>query len=211
MDKKFISNKDETVRLFKNDIMEALSRVHFTVPLFIYVPVIFYFLYHSIFSYSLSFASILSLIVLGIVVWTLTEYTLHRFIFHYTPKSGWGEKLHFILHGVHHAYPKDTKRLVMPPSVSVPLAFIFYFLFKSILGVVFVCPFFIGFLTGYLFYDITHYAIHHFPIHNKFFLILKKHHARHHYQDEKSGFGVSSPLWDDIVGTNFSDSKINEE
>lgn len=209
--KNFISNKDETVRLFKSNMFEALSRVHFTVPLYIYVPVILYFLYHSIYSYSLSFVTIITLILLGIAVWTLTEYTLHRFIFHYTPKSVWGEKLHFIMHGVHHAYPKDTKRLVMPPSVSVPLAFIFYFLFKSILGSVLVCPFFIGFIVGYLFYDITHYAIHHFPIHNKFFLLLKKHHARHHYENEKLGFGVSSPVWDDVVGTNFPDSKSKQK
>ncbi len=207
MDKKFISNKDETVRLFDNDILEFLSRVHYTVPLYIYVPVISYFMYQAIVSYSFSFVTILSFVVLGIVAWTLTEYTLHRFIFHYVPKSGWGEKMHFIVHGVHHAYPKDTKRLVMPPSVSIPLAILFYFIFKLILGQAFVAPFFVGFVIGYLFYDLTHYAIHHFPIHNKFFLILKKHHARHHYQDENLGFGVSSPVWDDIIGTNFPHTK----
>ncbi len=207
MDKKFISNKDETVRLFDNDILEFLSRVHYTVPLFIYIPVIAYFMYYSIVSYSFSFVTILTFVVLGIVVWTFTEYTLHRFIFHYVPKSEWGEKMHFIVHGVHHAYPKDTKRLVMPPSVSIPLAVIFYFIFKLILGQAFVAPFFVGFVMGYLFYDLTHYAIHHFPIHNKFFLILKKHHARHHYQDESLGFGVSSPVWDDIIGTNFPHAK----
>jgi len=207
MDKKFISNKDETVRLFDNDILEFLSRVHYTVPLYIYVPVISYFMYQAIVSYSFSFVTILSFVVLGIVAWTLTEYTLHRFIFHYVPKSGWGEKMHFIVHGVHHAYPKDTKRLVMPPSVSIPLAILFYFIFKLILGQAFVAPFFVGFVIGYLFYDLTHYAIHHFPIHNKFFLILQKHHARHHYQDENRGFGVSSPVWDDIIGTNFPHTK----
>lgn len=211
MDKKFISNKDETVRLFDNDVLEFLSRVHYTVPLFIYIPVIAYFLYHAVVSYSFSFVTILAFVVLGIIVWTLTEYTLHRFIFHYVPKSEWGEKMHFIVHGVHHAYPKDTKRLVMPPSVSIPLAFIFYFIFRLILGQAFVAPFFVGFVMGYLFYDLTHYAIHHFPIHNKFFLILKKHHARHHYQNENLGFGVSSPVWDDIVGTNFPRTKVESE
>jgi 4-hydroxysphinganine ceramide fatty acyl 2-hydroxylase len=209
MSKQFVSNKDETVRMFKSDFMEALSKVHFTVPLFIYLPVVAFFLYRSIEIYSFSFITILSLIVLGIFVWTFTEYTLHRFIFHFVPDSNWGRRMHFIFHGVHHDYPNDSKRLVMPPSVSIPLAIIFYFLFKEILGETLVAPFFVGFILGYLFYDMTHYAIHHFNMHNKFWLFIKNHHMKHHYKDPAKGFGVSSPLWDDIIGTNFpKDNKI---
>jgi len=207
MAKNFISNKDETVRMFENDFFEALSRVHPSVPVIIYLPVISFFLYRSVSLFELTFITILSLILLGIAVWTLAEYTLHRFIFHYKPKTEFGEKIHFIFHGVHHDYPSDSRRLVMPPSVSVPLAVMFYFLFEVILGNILVAPFFIGFLIGYLFYDLTHYAVHHFNIHNKFWLALKKHHMRHHYQDSEKGFGVSSPIWDEIVGTNFSDVK----
>lgn len=207
MTKRFISNKDETVRMFENDFLEALSKVHFTVPLYIYLPVVGYFLYRSIALFSLSFGTIILLVLLGIAVWTLAEYTLHRFVFHYTPKSKWGERIHFIFHGVHHDYPSDSKRLVMPPSVSLPLAVLFYFLFDLILGNVLVSPFFVGFIAGYLFYDMTHYAVHHYNMHNKFWLAIKKHHMKHHYMDESKGFGVSSPVWDDIVGTNFPKKK----
>ncbi|MFZ0453979.1 MAG: sterol desaturase family protein, partial [Ignavibacteriaceae bacterium] len=180
---------------------------HFTVPLFIYLPVVAFFLYRSIGIYSFSFITILFLIVLGIFVWTLTEYTLHRYIFHFVPDSNWGRRIHFIFHGVHHDYPNDSKRLVMPPSVSMPLAIIFYFLFKLILGQNLVAPFFVGFIVGYLFYDMTHYAIHHFNMHNKFWLFIKNHHMKHHYKDPAKGFGVSSPLWDGIIGTNFPKDK----
>ena len=212
MARQFVSNKDETVRMFENDFMEALSKVHFTVPLFIYLPVVTYFLYRSIGIYSLPFIKILTLIILGIFVWTFTEYTLHRFIFHFVPDSDWGRKMHFIFHGVHHDYPNDSKRLVMPPSVSMPLAIIFYFLFKLILGTTLVSPFFVGFIIGYIFYDMTHYAIHHYNMHNKFWLFIKNHHMKHHYKDPAKGFGVSSPLWDDIIGTNFpKDKKITAQ
>ena len=95
----------------------------------------------------------------------------------------------------------------MPPSVSVPLAVLFYLLFEVILGKNFVAPFFVGFLTGYLFYDMTHYAVHHFNIHNKFWLALKKHHMRHHFQNPELGYGVSSPMWDYIIGTDFPKTK----
>lgn len=203
MAKNYKSNKDETVRMFKSDFMEALSRVHPAVPLIIYVPIIALFMYISIAVYEFTFITIFTLIVLGIIVWSLAEYTLHRFIFHFEPKSKFGERLHFIFHGVHHDYPSDSRRLVMPPSVSIPLAVLFYFLFKAILGSDLVAPFFIGFVTGYLFYDMTHYAVHHFNIKNKFWLVLKKHHMRHHFQDAKKGYGVSTPAWDDIMRTNF--------
>jgi sterol desaturase/sphingolipid hydroxylase (fatty acid hydroxylase superfamily) len=161
--------------------------------------------------FELNVLSIVSLIIIGLFVWTLTEYTLHRFVFHFQPKSQFGQRLHFIFHGVHHDYPSDTKRLVMPPSVSIPLAALFYFIFKMILGVSFVAPFFVGFLIGYLFYDISHYAIHHFNMHSKFWLNIKNHHMKHHYQDASKGFGVSSPLWDIIIGTNFLQSKSKKE
>ena len=206
MPKNFVSNKDVTVRMFKSDFMESLSKVHPAVPLFVFIPVIAFFIYKSI-EFQISLSNILLLIVLGIFVWSLSEYTLHRFIFHFQAKSKFGQRIHFIFHGVHHDYPMDSRRLVMPPSVSVPLAVLFYLLFEVILGKNFVAPFFVGFLTGYLFYDMTHYAVHHFNIHNKFWLALKKHHMRHHFQNPELGYGVSSPMWDYIIGTDFPKTK----
>ena len=203
MPKNFVSNKDETVRMFESDFMEALSRVHPSVPLIIYVPVILIMFYLSVFVHQMPVLSILGFFVLGVFIWTITEYFLHRFIFHWELKSKIGARIHFIFHGVHHDYPSDSRRLVMPPSVSIPLAVLFYFLFKVLIGDVDVLPFFAGFLVGYLFYDITHYAIHHFNMHSKFWLMIKNHHMKHHYQDAHKGFGVSSPVWDIVIGTNF--------
>lgn len=207
MAKNFISNKDETIRLFNNDFLEALSRVHWTVPLWLFIPIISFFLYRSLITFNLAKETILIWIFIGIFVWTFTEYFLHRLVFHYQPKSEWGNRLHFLMHGVHHAYPKDSKRLVMPPSVSLPLASLFFILFLKLIGKILVSPFFAGFLTGYLFYDITHYAIHHFNMKSKFWLAIKNHHAKHHYQNPSLGFGVSQPTWDYIFGTTFNQSK----
>jgi len=203
MAKKFVSNKDETVRMFKSDFMESLSRVHPSVPLIIFVPVILYMLYLSIFDFKIGVLSIVGLVVFGLFIWTITEYLLHRFVFHWELKSELGARIHFIFHGVHHDYPSDSRRLVMPPSVSIPLATLFYFLFSFLIGNIFVLPFFAGFLTGYLFYDITHYAVHHFNMHSKFWLAIKNHHIKHHYQDPDKGYGVSSPIWDYIFRTHY--------
>ena len=203
MAKNFVSNKDETARMFESDFMETFSRVHFSVPLFIYIPVIFFFLYRSIFSYEESVISILTLVILGISMWSLAEYTLHRFLFHFEFKSELGARVHFIFHGVHHDYPNDSRRLVMPPSISIPLALLFYFIFTLILGTMYVAPFFVGFILGDLGYDMTHYAVHHYNMHNRVWLAIKNHHMKHHYMDSTKGFGVSSPIWDEVMGTNF--------
>jgi sterol desaturase/sphingolipid hydroxylase (fatty acid hydroxylase superfamily) len=204
MPKNYISNKDETVRMFRNDLLESLSRVHWSVPLIIYLPVIAYLFYLSggVFGiWQISFY-----FILGLIVWTFTEYALHRFVFHYEPESEIGRRLHFIMHGVHHDYPNDSKRLVMPPSVSVPLALFFYFIYLYLLGNKAINPFFAGFLSGYLIYDMTHYAVHNLRIKNKFWLMIKKHHMRHHYKDATKGFGVSQKTWDVIFKTDFIDS-----
>jgi len=189
--------------MFENKIMEALSRVHPAVPLIIYLPLVTYFLYLSISTYSVSFVNIFFLVVAGIFVWTFIEYVLHKYIFHFEATSEFGKKIHFIFHGVHHDYPSDSRRLVMPPSMSIPLAALFYFIFMYLVGEVYVLPFFSGFIIGYLFYDLTHYAIHHFNMHNKFWLEIKNHHMLHHYHDQDKGYGVSSPLWDLVFGSMF--------
>jgi sterol desaturase/sphingolipid hydroxylase (fatty acid hydroxylase superfamily) len=189
--------------MFKYGWMEIFSKVHFSVPLFIYIPVIGYFLYQSFINPALAMWQIASLFAGGILAWTILEYFLHRYVFHFHPKSEFGKRIMFVIHGVHHDYPNDSKRLVMPPSLSIPLAFGFYFLYKFLVGDVLVAPFFAGTVLGYLVYDMLHYSFHHLNWDNKWFMQLKSHHLKHHFKDPDLGFGVSSTLWDKIVGTDY--------
>jgi 4-hydroxysphinganine ceramide fatty acyl 2-hydroxylase len=204
MAKKYVSNSQESVRMFKSDFLESLSKVHFTVPLFIFVPVIIFCVYKD-FQNAIGFLTFFELFILGLFVWTFVEYIMHRFVFHYMPADKpWAQRVHFIFHGVHHDYPSDAKRLVLPPSVSIPLALLFYFLFKAILPANDIFGFFPGFILGYLFYDISHYAIHHFNFKGNIWKKIKQHHMLHHYQDPDKGYGVSSPFWDKIFGSDFT-------
>lgn len=193
--------------MFKNDFLESLSKIHFSVPLFIYIPVILIFSYLALFVEHIGVAYILYYFI-GIAVWTGTEYLLHRFVFHHYPKSNWGQRIHFIFHGVHHDYPKDARRLVMPPSVSIPLAVLFYFLFSLIFEKAKLYAFFPGFITGYLIYDMMHYAMHHYNFKSEFWLKIKQHHMLHHYSDSTKGYGVSSKLWDLIFRSDFIKKKV---
>ncbi len=201
--KNYISNEDKSARMFKSDFVEVLTHVHPAMPLLVFLPVIAYSL--RLVYGRVDISTQLSLAIAGLFFWTLTEYLLHREVFHLKPESSWGKRLHFIMHGVHHDYPNDSRRLVMPPAVSIPLAAFFFILFRKVFGVVYVYPFFAGFIFGYLTYDMTHYAIHHFPLRGRIGTYLKKHHFRHHYMDADINFGVSSPLWDVVFRT------LNEE
>src|SRR5437016_11431849 len=87
----YISNKNETVRMFESDFMEFFSRVHPAIPLILYLPVISYMLYVSLRQRQLSFVAVAALFLLGILLWTLTEYLIHRYVFHYEPKTRLGK------------------------------------------------------------------------------------------------------------------------
>jgi sterol desaturase/sphingolipid hydroxylase (fatty acid hydroxylase superfamily) len=200
MAKLYASNKDESVRLFKSDLLEKFTHVHWSVPVLIYMPAVIYFLSRSALT---DRGRALLLFLGGVASWSLTEYLLHRFIFHYQPSSRWGQRLHFLAHGVHHDYPNDSTRLVMPPSVSIPLAFLFYGLYSLLVGADALPVFYAGFLFGYVCYDTIHYATHHAPMKGKLGHWLKHYHLRHHYLDNGRGFGVSTPLWDHVFGTTY--------
>lgn len=206
MKKNFISKSPDSVRMFKSDFLESLSKVHFIVPLLVYIPLIFYLCRTAFSRFGLPTMSFLLLFLSGFFIWTLAEYLLHRFIFHYQPSSGFGKRLHFIFHGVHHDYPNDRMRLVMPLSASIPLAFLFFGFFQWILPLGMVYAFFPGFIFGYLLYDMTHYAIHHLNIRNEFLRKVKQHHLLHHYSDSSKGYGVSFSFWDKIFNSDFEEN-----
>ncbi|OLD88162.1 MAG: fatty acid hydroxylase [Verrucomicrobia bacterium] len=199
-DRLYVSNKNETVRMFESDFMEFFSRVHPVIPLALYLPVVGYMLYVSLWRRQLSFVAVAALFLLGILLWTLIEYLIHRYIFHYEPKTRWGKQLHFVIHGVHHDYPNDARRLVMPPAISIPLAFLFFGLFFLIFGSL-APAVFAGLVFGYLCYDMLHYATHHLAMKSGVWLWLKQYHLRHHFKDDHVGYGISSPLWDYVFRT----------
>ena len=208
MPRNFQSNRDETIRLFKNPVLEYFSHIHPATPLVVYLPVIAVSLYFGI--PGNNFLYIILTFLLGIFLWTLLEYVMHRFAFHSNPKSDKGKKIDFLMHGVHHAYPRDGTRLVMPLIVSAPLAVIFYFLFKAVFGKYYLITF-AGLVLGYVCYDSIHYATHHFPMKKGLGKWLKEYHLKHHYVDSTTAYGVSNPLWDYVFGTVPSKEKAVEK
>ena len=185
--------------MFDSDVLDRLSRVHPAVPLVIFLPAIAILLEAGAAQFST--AELGGLIVGGYFFWTLTEYWMHRLVFHFEPEEGFGARIHWIIHGVHHDHPNDPMRLVMPPSVSIPLALGFYALFAFVMGATSAYVFSAAFLAGYLVYDMTHYHVHHHRSRTRVGRMLRELHMRHHFQDDTRGFGVSAPFWDYVFGT----------
>jgi sterol desaturase/sphingolipid hydroxylase (fatty acid hydroxylase superfamily) len=202
-----ISRSKEPIRLFKSDVLEFFTHISPVTVLAIWVPIAVAFLVWGIVGPQgpAAFLYLPICFVVGLALWTLAEYTLHRFVFHYHPRTEWGKKVSFLLHGIHHAQPMVKTRLVMPPPVSIPLAAVFFGVF-FLLGIVFgapylVAPLFSGFVTGYILYDMMHYSTHHFKLNWNYWQTMKRYHMHHHVQTPDKRFGVTSPLWDRVFGT----------
>ncbi|KAA8898756.1 hypothetical protein FN846DRAFT_961812 [Sphaerosporella brunnea] len=147
---------------------------------------------------------IAALFGLGLCIWTLVEYGLHRCLFHLDEKMPDNRvciTLHFVLHGIHHYLPMDKLRLVMPPALFTILATPFWKLAHTVfwnwhMGTAVYC----GGIFGYVCYDLTHYFLHHKTL-PAYYQELKKYHLEHHYKDYQKGFGVTSKFWDKVFGT----------
>jgi sterol desaturase/sphingolipid hydroxylase (fatty acid hydroxylase superfamily) len=179
--------------------LDRLTRVHPAVPALLYGPVIVVL---AVFAFSrMSVLAAIGWAVVGYLLWTLTEYWLHRVVFHFEPEDGIGAKLHWLIHGVHHEHPNDPNRLVMPPSASIPLAVIFLIVFRLVFGVPAWLAVSAGFLSGYVVYDTMHWYLHHRIPHGRLGRRLRELHLRHHFQDDTRGFGISAPYWDRVFRT----------
>ncbi|HXR12331.1 MAG TPA: sterol desaturase family protein [Gaiellaceae bacterium] len=180
--------------IFESRLLDRLTRVHPAVPVLIFLPAIVAFAFEG-FS-RLSVPDALLGVFIGYAVWTISEYWIHRGLFHFEPKDGIGARVHWVIHGVHHDHPNDPKRLVMPPVVSVPIGAAFFFLFYAIVGLPSAWPVAAGFFAGYLAYDMIHFALHHGRAHGRVTKLLRELHMRHHFEDDRCGFAISAPWWD---------------
>lgn len=176
--------KHAPIRLFANPLLERLTHVH---------PLTVTLLWSTVIGVLLVQGGLGWPILAGLAAWSLFEYALHRWLFHWQPQRPAFRRLVFMLHGIHHLQPQDGTRVMMPPVVSVPVALALWVLVGRPLGE----AFFAGFLLGYLAYDVIHWACHQMP----FKTGLKRRHLLHHHVDAERNYGVSSPLWDRVFGT----------
>ncbi len=189
-----------TKQLFENPFFERLSRTHISIPLIIFFSYAGCLLYWNTQHTSLTAGTTIFLFMIGMLAFTWVEYMVHRYLFHMKTYTDLRIKMQYIMHGVHHEFPKDKDRLAMPPLLSITIATLLLLILKVIMGV-FVFAFLPGFLVGYAAYLSVHYMVHAYPPPKNALKALWINHSVHHYKDGEVVFGVSSPLWDYIYGT----------
>ncbi|HKO46724.1 MAG TPA: sterol desaturase family protein [Polyangiaceae bacterium] len=197
------ADSSQSPRMFESDFIDYFSRCPFWVVPILYVPAILAMLAASRFNYGVGWLATGGLFLAGFAFWTFAEYWLHRTVFHYVGSSAFAKRVHFLIHGVHHQWPHDKLRLVFPPGASIPLYIGFLALFVLAFGR-YGLGFHAGFAAGYMFYDLSHYWLHHGKPRSEYGRRLRRNHYLHHFKETHARFGVSMVLWDRVFGTTGS-------
>jgi sterol desaturase/sphingolipid hydroxylase (fatty acid hydroxylase superfamily) len=191
----------ESPPMFESKLVDTFSRTHWSVVPILFVPASLITAWFGLRA-GVTLGATVGFAALGFLFWTFLEYWLHRTLFHWIPRTSWGERFHFLLHGVHHTWPRDKYRLVMPPAVSISLFWLFLAPNLLIFGD-HGWAFHAGMTAGYMAYDIIHYRLHHVSPKTPWMKALRKHHLAHHSPkiEHERKFGVSSTLWDHVFRT----------
>lgn len=133
-------------------------------------------------------------ILIGLFFFSYFEYSVHRWLFH--------GSVQIIVQGhrLHHKNPQgyDALPFFLPALVILGLTGIFVllvprsyaFMLSGIMAL------------GYVTYGLSHFAIHHVRFHQTAARRWTATHLIHHYHPE-SNFGVTTPLWDILLGTRY--------
>lgn len=211
MKQSYLPKKEGQKTISQSRFVEFFTNTHPLVAISMFILIGLLLILYAYAYKLLTGTQVLLLYPLGIFSFTLIEYLVHRFVFHMEITNKIKEKIQYNTHGIHHEFPNDRGRLVMPPIFSLPLSAIlfliaYFFTGKwafTIMG---------GFFTGYGLYLFVHYIVHVWKMPKNRFKTLWIYHKIHHFQNEEVAFGVSSHLWDRIFGTmpEFQVGKTNK-
>jgi sterol desaturase/sphingolipid hydroxylase (fatty acid hydroxylase superfamily) len=140
----------------------------------------------------------------GAASWTLVEYALHRGAMH----AMRGRGLPSVEHLGHHAdvtyfSPASTKivsaaaatAIVFPPMVAM-------------VGRRRAVAFTVGLITMYFAYEIAHRRTHTHPPRGRYGRWARRNHMHHHFAAPMRNFGVTSSVWDRLLGSYDEPSEV---
>ncbi len=185
--------------LFKSKLLEAFTYSNILIHLIWYIGLSVISCVVGVKLGATNFIEFCTYFIAGILTWSFVEYIMHRYLFHMISDVGIVVRLKYIFHGIHHEFPREEKRTLMPPIPGLIIYGLYFFLFYFLMGNkgAILSG---GFLIGYTFYSCLHFAIHIYRA-PKMLLPLWTHHLLHHYQQPNKAFGVSSRIWDRVFGT----------
>jgi len=193
--------RNATARMFQSDFFEFFSKVHPATPFVFYIPVVLFLMAYGLSQGVTTWAMTALFLPVGMVIWSVLEYVIHRYFFHWEGNGPFTRRLHDIVHGYHHKYPDDEKRLVMPLGASIPMAVLIGLLLYAVGQPAITLPLFVGIVTRYLVYDYLHWYTHYCTPRWNWDKTLRAHHMAHHFACPDKNFGISHRWIDLLVGS----------
>ena len=181
-------------RIFKNPVLEALTKTHIAIPLTLFWSVGVITLWYSIAKLGIHWSTALVFFLGGIVLFTFVEYAMHRYLYHIPAETEKRKRFQYVIHGVHHDHPRDKSRLAMPPLLQHRIGRVVHQPFRLTIGE-----------NGYAFGGASSSAAAHTCLRimpsictssPKLLRASWKHYNLHHFVGDDGAFGVSTPLRD---------------
>jgi len=145
---------------------------------------------------------LLWLVPVGLLIWSLLEYAMHRLFFHWIPHHRRFKKILQSLHFSHHGDPRNPDKILVRPIYSLPVSALFLGASYTVTGSFFAASALLtGIWLGFLYYELVHYRLHLSKVDGGLLKYQRQGHFYHHFVDSKNCFGVTSPLWDWVFGT----------
>lgn len=131
---------------------------------------------------------------LGLLAFSFIEYFFHRWMFHTrVPLFEQG-------HRTHHEQPLgyDSLPFFLPATVLLVLAGVFALIMPTGFALLMAA----AITFGYVIYGLSHFTIHHVRFKQPLLRRWAGAHHVHHYHPD-ANFGVTTPLWDMLLGTRY--------
>jgi len=144
-------------------------------------------------------------IVLGALVFFLSEYTTHRFLLHAPPqKNAFVLSLQHRLHYDHHVDPAELRLLFLPLWFALPVTALTAAIYALVTrDLALTGALLLGSVLALLYYEWVHYVAHiPFVPRTPFGRWIKRYHLWHHFKNERLWFGVTNPSMD-LLGRTY--------
>lgn len=145
-------------------------------------------------------------VLVTVIVYPLAEYLLHRFVLHgrFLYRSPWTAKVWKRIHYDHHADPHDLAVLFGALYTTLPTIALIALPLGRLVGGDWAsgCAAFATALLLFAGYEFCH-CVQHLPFtpKNRWLREIKRRHLAHHFHNEQGNFGITSGIWDRILGT----------
>ena len=133
-------------------------------------------------------------VMAGLLAFSFIEYVFHRWIFH-GPESMYRRG-----HDAHHQDPHgyDALPFFLPSAILLGLTL----MFAIVMPASHACLLGGSIAFGYVAYGLSHFAIHATRFRLPWMRQWAAHHHVHHHNPH-GNFGVTTPLWDYVLGTRY--------